>query len=496
MPCACGERTMKRTTMCLIAALAVCAASSPPLYALDDASAKNLRADGKSEYAVNLERALSIAIINNFELKAVKAQKKINDLAVRESWRDFFPTLTLSYLQTEEVREREADSRQHRLGVDSTITIFDGGKRKFAYDAARLKSILAANEYRVALNSFIAAVTKAYLGVLQSRETIAIHELTLAQGKMQLVFIQKELALGDATKLDALAIEAKVKEMELNLEKAKDEYLQRVNQFKLLLKVERTAPLVIEGNIEKDFAFLSPVDRLDEDLLISLALKNRKEIESADVEWKLAKTSLRMSENYYLPKLSLGLNYNLSDDAFFPREKGWGVNIQVSSALFGNSASLNSGYTESGYGHSRAVSNTASASALDAMSYKRAILESTVQYKTASEKKKQVRREIALEVSSLVSSLKNSWKMIEISKRQLELYDSFLLIERLKANMGESRRYDLVKKEIERGEAAVAHVASLVNYLTASFSLELAAGVDIGFFKLTASKQKKEHPYE
>lgn len=479
----------------------LCAWNYQPVFGAETAAKKHKGEDKTSasianEYAVDLERALSIAILNNFELKAIKAQKKINDLAVRESWRDFFPTLTLSYLQTEEVRERAPDSRQHKLGIDSTVTIYDGGRRKYAFDAARLKSILAANEYRVALNTFIANVTKAYLAVLQSRETIAIHELTLSQGKMQLSFIQKELALGDATKLDALAIEAKVKEMELNLEKAKDEFVQRTNQFKLLLKIERTAPLFIQGNIEKDFDFFPPHERIDEELLVSLALKNRKEIESADAEYKLAMTNLRMSENYYLPKFSLGLNYNLSDDAFFPREKGWGVSVQVSSALFGNTGSLNSGVSESGNGNSKAISNTASANVLDSMSYKRAILESTVQFKTAAEKKRHVRREIALEVSSLVASLSNSWKMMEIAKRQLELYDSFLQIERLKANMGESRRYDLVKKEIERGEAAVAHLSSLVNYLTASFSLELAAGVDIGFFKLSARKQSKEQLHE
>lgn len=480
----------------IVPAIAVLIFSANILCGEESFSAKQNAVDGSPEYAIDLERALSVAILNNFELKAVKAQKKINDLAIRESWRDFFPTLTLSYLQTEEVRERAPDSRQHKLCIDSTITIYDGGKKRLAYDTARLKSILAANEYRVQLNSFIASVTKSYLGVLQARDTIAIHELTLGQGKMQLSFIQKELELGEATKLDALAIEAKVKEMELNLEKAKDEFIQRVNQFKLLLKIERNAPVVIKGDIEKDFTFFSPENRIDEELLISIALKNRREIESADAEYKLAMTNLRMSENYYLPKFSLGLNYNLTDDAFFPREKGWGVNVQVSSALLGNSGSLNSGYSESGNGNSKAVSNTASANVLDSLAYRRAILESTVQFKTAAEKKKHVRREIALEISSLVSALSNSWKMIEISKRQLDLYDSFLHIERLKANMGESRRYDLVKKEIERGEAAVAHLSSLVNYLIASFSLELAAGVDIGFFKLSNRKSKEGYSHE
>jgi len=59
--------------------------------------------------------------------------------------------------------------------------------------------------------------------------------------------------------------------------------------------------------------------------------------------------------------------------------------------------------------------------------------------------------------------------------------------------MGESRRYDLVKKELERGEAAISHLNSLVAYLVASSSLELAAGVDIGFFKLTGMKSRRNH---
>ncbi|MEM4755764.1 MAG: TolC family protein, partial [Candidatus Woesearchaeota archaeon] len=364
---------------------------------------RKLQVVGNRSYALSLPKSWVLAnrLTNHHTLQITE---KNNDLIIRESWREFFPTLTLSYLQTEEVRERALDSRQHKLSIDASITIYDGGKRKHAYNAAQLKSILAANEYRIALNNLIATITKAYLGVLQARDIIAIHELTLSQGKMQLSFIQKEFALGDATKLDALAIEAKVKEMELNLEKAKNDLVHRINQFKLLLKIDRTVPLIIFGNIEKDFQIFPPDERIDEDLLIALALKNRKEIESANAEYKLAMNALHMSETYYLPQLSLGFNYNLSDQEFFPREKGWGISVQISSALFGNSGSMNTAINESANSNSKAFSNSVNINVLDSLSYKRAILENTIQFKTATEKRKQVQREIALEVSSLVSS--------------------------------------------------------------------------------------------
>jgi outer membrane protein len=463
-------------------------------YAEEEKFRANNKAESAgSEYAIDLERALGIAITNNFDLKVIKAQKGIQDLIIRESWRDFFPTLTLSYLQTEEKRKRDTDSRQHKFGIDSNITVFDGGRRSLAYDAARLKSILARNDYRIALNNFIDGVSKAYFQILQSREAVKIHARTLENSAMQLTFIKKELELGDATKLDALAIEAKVKEVELNLEKARDQYVQTLNRFKLLLRVDRRMPLEVTGDIERDFVFRPPGNQIDEDLLVSLALKNRKEVESTDLEYLIAKTSWRISERYYYPKLGFGLNYSQTDDDFFPREKGWGVNVQISSMLWGNSGTINAGYTESGNGNSKALSNSDSLNILDSLSYRRSILESTINYKSAGEKKKTIRQQIALEVSALASALGNSWKMIEIAKKQLELYDSFLEIERLKANMGESRRYDLVKKELERGEAAISHLNSLVSYLVASSSLELAAGVDIGFFKLTGMKSRRNH---
>ncbi len=468
-----------------------------PLRADGDEAAESadeiLRSNCASESSVNLERALGIAITNNFELKVVQSRKSIQDLIIRESWRDFFPELSVSYLQTEESRRRDTDSRQHKLSVDSNITVFDGGRRRLAYDAARLKAILAKNDYRAALNGFIDGVSKAYFQVLQLREAVKIHAKTLENSRTQLVLIRKELELGEATKLDALAIEARVKEAELGLEKSRNDFVQSLNRFKLLLKLDRRAPLNVTGSIEKDFEFRPPGEKLNEDLLVSMALKNRVEVGSSDIEFLIAKKTRLLSERYYFPRLSFGLNYSLTDEGFPPREKGWGITLQASSMLWGSTGNVGLGYHESGNGNSRAISNNDSLNILDSMSYRRSILESTVNYNTSKEKKAAVRRQIAVEVSAINASLGNSWRMIKIARQQLELYDSFLEIERLKANMGESRRYDLVKKELERGEAAIAHLNSLISYIAAASSLELAVGVDIGYFGLTGMKSGRSH---
>jgi outer membrane protein TolC len=439
---------------------------------------------------IDLEHSLAIAINNNFELKAIKSRRLVYDLTITERFRDYFPSLTLSYLQTEESIKREADTRQHRFSADTNLVIYDGGRRSLSYDIAKLNAIISRNDYRIALNTLIMEIRNAYFEILQLRDSITIHEKTLERGMMQLTFIRKELELGEATRFDAMEIETKVKEIELNLERALDSYTIALNRFKLLLKIDWRQSIEVIGDIESDF-LISPIDeKFSADRLIAMAIKNRKEVGSSDIDLAIKKKTYLINKLYYFPQFSVGLNYSLSDDEFMPREKGWGISLQVTAALFGSTGNLSSGYNEESNANSRAISNSGSVAVLDDLSYRRSIVESTIELNRAREKKKDIRQQIATEVISSHSALRNSWKIIGIAKKQLELYDSQLEIERLKADMGESRRYDLMKKEIERGEAAIAYLESLVRYLVSASTLEISLGVDIGFLKLSRMKAR------
>ncbi len=451
--------------------------------------ALNYSQSGATTVKLNLENALGVAISRNFELDAIKATGKVQHLAITERWRDFFPTLSLSYMQTEESRLREPDVRQHRMSVDSQITVYDGGQRSLAYDVAKLQALLARNDYRIALNEIIAKTRNAYFQVLQLRDSIEINRKTLERGKMQLMFINKELQLGEATKFDKLEIEAKVKEMELNFEKSKNDFTTGLNQFKRMLRVDWRQPVEVIGDIENDFIIRSlNEDKFSIDSLVAIAVKNRKEVESTDVEYIINQKKYTINKRYNFPRISVGLNYSLTDQEFFPREKNWGVNIKATTALWGNSADISTGYNEGENGNVRTLTNNESLQVLNSMDYKRKILESGIQLNISKEHKNDVRQQIALEVINSYTTLKNAWKLIDISRTQLELYDNQLVIERMKANMGDSRRYDLIKKEIERGEAAIAYLNSLVRYLSSASALEIALGKDVGFLRLTAMK--------
>jgi outer membrane protein TolC len=370
--------------------------------------------------------------------------------------------------------------------------VFDGGARSLLTEIARLQSLQSRNDYRIAVNAIITEVSAAYFDALKNRDAIAIHKNTLDRARMQFEFISKEVALGDATRLDALAIEAQVREVELNLCRAEENYSRSLNRLKLLLRIDWRQAVQIIGDIYKDF-LCYPIDgKFSPERLIAIGVKNRKEVASADVEFSIQRQKHLLNTRYYYPKVSFGLNYSLSGDDRIPHERGWGVSMQVSSMLFGNSASTTAGYSSDRNGNSHAFSESGSLGILDSLAYRRTIAESEIAMKSSFDRKTRIRQQVAIEINSALKSLDEAWKMIALSRQRLDLYDSFLAIERLKADMGESRRYDLVKKEIERGEAALARLSAITAYMLAAAAVETAAGLDIGSLKLVHARKKND----
>lgn len=438
--------------------------------------------DAADALKLDITASVSVAVANSFELEEIRAREELYSLAIYEKLRGYLPSLTFSYMQTDEVKKRESDSRSSRFSVESEIALYDGGKRSLDYDVAKLNALLARNDYRISLNKLIVEVRAAYLELLKLKETINIYKITLEQGMLQQKFIKKEFELGDATKLSVLEIESKVKEIELSLKMGIDEYEAAQKKFRLLLRINRHTPFEIEGSIDTDFVII-PAAEINEEEIISIALKMRKELESGSAKYEISMRNNEMSENYFLPNVSLGLNYSLSGEEYPPKEKGWGVNLKFSSRILGNTLSGGGGYNEGGNSNSKTRSGNTSVDVLNDMPYKSSIVQSRIDMAKSGDELSLMKESIAAEIGALCAEIKNSWDMIGIASKQVELYDAQLVIERLKADMGESRRYDLFEKEMERSKAAVSLLNSRIKYLTAASALELSAGMDVDFFR-------------
>jgi outer membrane protein TolC len=447
---------------------------------------------GDDRVVVDCDLAVAVALKNNFDLKKILAQSEISGLLISEKFRNLFPTLSVSYLEMAEQRRHDTDTRQHRISIDSDVTIYDGGRAKLDYDIAHLQSELGRNDYQIAYGQLIAQVRLQYFQTIQMKKVISIHEKTLEQGKAQLSIMTRETDIGDATALDLLEIQSQLKEIELNLKKAQDDYTASVNQLKLLLRLDWRIHLEPVGDIERSFIFKPLPEDISTDQLVSVALKNRKEVLSAMIEQRISQRKERMSRYYFIPNIIVGFNYNLSDESFFPREKGWGVTLKMTSAFLGNTATANMGYSESRNGGVRSISNNGTLTVLNNMEYRRNIHESSLAARTAAVTTASTSQKIAIDVAQAIESLRNGWSLIDLSKRRVEFCEAILRIERIKAGMGEIRRVDLMKKEIESGQASISYNDSLYKYLTASLTLENSLGVESGFMQISIRREDQE----
>jgi len=434
--------------------------------------------------------SIAIAINNSLELVSIKTKQDIDKLSISEAFRNFFPSLSVSYIQSDSIVKRGDDTRTKTISVSSDFVVYDGGEKRLSYDIAKLQLILSRNDYRMMLNKIISETRNAYLKILYEKKAIDIYRKSLEKGKMQLLFVSKEYELGEATKLNKLEIETKVSEIELNLKQSEENYQTELKKFKIMLKLDWQTPVDVSGNLD-DYIVSSLDSSVSDDLLISLALANRKEIESADVEFEIGKRKYYIADHAYIPKVSLGLNYSLSGEEFMPREKSWGVSLKLSSLLWGNSLSQDGRYDNENNNNSRKYSQNASVSFLDSMSVKRNVAETKNAMVTAKANARNVRQQLAVEISSLYQSLDNGWDLINMSKKQVDMYNSLMEIETMKVSLGDSRRYDYMEKEIERNNSEIKYISALINYISQSASLELAIGQDVGYFGLVKRKDGK-----
>lgn len=393
------------------------------LYA-EDTNDMNQTVNENENLSLGLDETVSYAVKNNYDLKKIQAQSFINWLQVVEKYRNLFPSLKISYLQNVDTVQEGADSRQNQISLDSDVTIYDGGKARLDYDIVKLQAGLAKNDYKIAYSQFVAKVREQYFKTIQLKKAIEINKQTLMQGQQQLEFIKKENELGEATSIEVMEIGAQVHQIEIKLKQSEDDYENSLQSLRLILKLDWRQKLNLKGDIEQSFVFKQISSEPSVDDLVSLALKNRKETLSSDIECQIDEKKYEMSKNYYIPNFILGLNYNLSGVSDMPREKGWGVCLKVSSALLGNTADGNMGYTESGNGGTHTISNNANVNVLNNMEYKRNIYSSKVAVQAAIDDKTTTSQKIASDVITNYQSLKSAWDIIGLSRSQVELSDA------------------------------------------------------------------------
>lgn len=445
------------------------------------------RADQFKAIELDLKTAEHLAIVNNFELSTEKIQRKILSRKITENWREFWPLLNLSYRRNQNVIERAMDDRLHQFRVSLSQSVYDGGRTSLALELSKLDVLLNNHKYRILRNKIILNTRNEFFKLIQLKENVSIKKKSLERSNLQLKQSQKGLILGSTTKMDYLEVKGRTKQIEAEYLIEKRDLENAILKFKQLLLLKKNIKIKIQKSSIEDV--LVKKNQQPFNKILSLAYKNRPEIDQSKVNLLKARKEFIISKRYFFPKISINANYDLSGNRYPPLEKGWGVGIVVSTNLYGSRISQDGQLNSSNNDYSRGYNSNTSAGILDDITYERNIIEKNLNFRQSRYDDERSREDIYIEVKIAYDNVRRNFQIYNVARERENLVWERLLIESLKTRLGDLKRIDYMLTEIEYRRAALAAAKAKTDYVLSVNNLEYMMGVKPDFLKLFTIKR-------
>ena len=287
---------------------------------------------------VSLADAIRMAQQNAPSNVQARGAISTSEAAVKQSYAAFLPSFTLSAGRRNERGERfdtqgnlvpfTGQPTSYSTGLQSSLQIFDGGRRFFDIRAAKADVNAAeageiASRYDVALQ-----VKQQYYNILAARESQSAAEAQIQQAEQQLRASSIRLRAGAATVSDSLRSVVALGNARLAMLSARNN-LQLANAT-LTRLVASPTPVTATASDTIDQRVVIPT--IDE--LVPL-VDGAPAIRQADAELASAKASVRSAKTSFLPTVNMNFNRGGSglDPAFGIGDKRYAYNQNLSFSL-------------------------------------------------------------------------------------------------------------------------------------------------------------------
>lgn len=442
--------------------------------------------DDTSILYLDLEKAENIGIENSPELKMISSQQKIKKLIVNENWRQYFPTASIRWDRSSSIIENTADSRNQRFTLNLDQVIYDGGRRSLALDASLGELALAKYDVKIALNKLRFKIRTLFFSILSKKSQLLTLERSIKRQSDQLYFANRELNLGETTKIKVLELENRLNEIILQEKTAKIEYESQIQEFKILLRLKSNSIIKLIGNILGDVDY--NYRNFDEENLINMASNFRIEIDKAKAEHLQTQSKYKYAQTFYIPTVSVGGFHGYRGDEYPPREREYGFNFKVSMLLGPNSLQDTGNFTSRNENNDRFLTSSTTLGIYDNLQYQREIVTSGNAAYQAKVNLNQIGDIIASEVKKSLNSYRVSWDAMKQADENVSLFEKRIQIKEEQVRLGEAPRTELAETEIRYLEAKNAQIASRLRFMSSIAELELATGLSLdqlGLIKFT-----------
>ncbi len=266
---------------------------------------------------LSLEEAIRLAQQNSPSTVQARGQVRASDAAIRSAYGAFMPSLNVSFgsnrqggstfFQGDLVPFR-GDPWNFSRGLNSSLELFDGGRRFYNLRSARATQDAAESNERLQRYNVEFSVKQQYFNVLAARESRLAAEAQLAQADQQFKAASARVAAGAATKSDSLRAIIEVGNAQLAVLTTENNI--RVANASLTRLVG--TPFQVTADTSDNLS-TGPVSI--DSLQVSQLLQDAPPVRQARYDLASAKAGLRAAKTPYLPTLTVGFNYNGSRTA-------------------------------------------------------------------------------------------------------------------------------------------------------------------------------------
>jgi outer membrane protein TolC len=388
---------------------------------------------------------------------------------------DFLPSFGLTLSESDSTALLAGDSRGKTIRFSVSQPVFDGGKKKLAYQAGRLAALYQQEEFEAEYRGFLSTVMSLYYQCLLLEEMLEIRGDLLAQAGEQLAILKKEAELGLALETDYLEYASSYMEIEQELDQGRRDLLSGERQLKAALGLPEGAAIRVgPGLIEKsEYPYYEPwLDRL-----WALLRNSSGELRKLNLDVEYSRRERDHGKRWYIPAVSAQGSVTFSGNSYPLTEPNYSLQFTFDFSgldFFSLNSSRGAAFEHSGL-RQLSGSHAGELRILPAYPLSRKqgelnLLESTLRLS-------QGERELREALYELVIAHDNKLRAADNMEQRIGLMERRLRFSHLQLEKGEKKRIDYLSELSGLAQARI----SLSDYLGQAAALERDLEIQTGF---------------
>lgn len=347
------------------------------------------------------------------------------------------------------------DYLQMAFGLENVLTygvqlqqpLFSGGSIWNGYKISKLGVDIAEAQLENSRQSLLQQVTSNYYSTLFAKSAVDVSREAVESAQENLEQVQKFYDQGKASKLDLLRAEVQLANFKPNLVSAKNRLEMSISQLTTTLGLDNDVDYVFTDSLS--YRHSPYLDKSLQDL-ISLAIKNRPEMNIIRNQKEITHKQLSMVRGSRLPSLNLSTSYQyqgMRNDLDFNSDdfnKSFNTTVSLSLPLF-------NGFKK----HSQ-------------------VQQAKVQLNETREQKSSTTDRIRLEVKNAYLSMEEAREKVNTQEVTIDQAQEALRLAKLMYAEGASTQLDVLNANLSLNQAKMNYRQSLLEYNLALADLKKA----------------------